>query len=71
VEKEREDGNDDFGVTDEDWDVYREIQKDGFSEDEEDDQNNLAELEDQISEMDPKFSLLLFSSKKMPTSEDF
>jgi len=25
VEKEREDGNDDFGVTDEDWDVYREI----------------------------------------------
>jgi hypothetical protein len=25
VEKDREDGNDDFGVTDEDWDVYREI----------------------------------------------
>jgi len=25
IEKEREDGNDDFGVTDEDWDVYREI----------------------------------------------
>lgn len=24
-EKEREDGNDDFGITDEDWDVYREI----------------------------------------------
>jgi hypothetical protein len=46
VEKEREDGNDDFGITDEDWDVYREIQKDGFSEDEEEDQNNLAELED-------------------------
>lgn len=37
IEKEREDGNDDFGVTDEDWDVYREIQKDGFSEDEEED----------------------------------
>ena len=36
-EKEREDGNDDFGITDEDWDVYREIQKDGFSEDEEED----------------------------------
>ena len=31
---EREDGNDDFGMADEDWDVYREIQKDGFSEDE-------------------------------------
>ena len=33
--KEREDGNDDFGMADEDWDIYREIQKDGFSEDEE------------------------------------
>ena len=51
--------------------MYREIQKDGFSEDEEEDQNGLAELEDQISELDPKFSLLLYSAKKMPTSEDF
>lgn len=69
--KEREDGNDNFGVTDEDWDVYREIQKDGFSEDEEEDQNALAELEDNISELDPKFSLLLYTTKKMPTAEDF
>ena len=23
--KEREDGNDDFGMADEDWDIYREI----------------------------------------------
>ena len=43
---EREDGNDDFGMADEDWDIYREIQKDGFSEEEEEDQGNLAELED-------------------------
>ena len=35
IMKEREDGNDDFGMQDEDWDIYREIQKDGFSEDEE------------------------------------
>lgn len=34
---EREDGDDNFGMADEDWDIYREIQKDGFSEDEEDD----------------------------------
>lgn len=27
-----------FGAADEDWDVYRGIQKDGFSEDEEEDQ---------------------------------
>lgn len=71
LEKEREDGNDDFGITDEDWDVYREIQKDGFSEDEEEDQGALADLEDQISELDPKFSLLLYSTKKMPTADDF
>jgi len=34
---EREDGNDEFGMADEDWDIYREIQKDGFSEEEEED----------------------------------
>ena len=70
-EREREDGNDDFGMADEDWDIYREIQKDGFSEEEEEDQGNLAELEDQIADLDPKFQLLLYSTKKMPTAEDF
>lgn len=68
---EREDGNDEFGMADEDWDIYREIAKDGFSEDEEEDQGNLAELEDQIADLDPKFQLLLYSTKKMPTAEDF
>ena len=53
--KEREDGNDDFGMQDEDWNIYREIQKDGFSEDEEQDQADLGELEDQIADLDPKF----------------
>lgn len=37
VVPEREDGNDDFGMADEDWDIYREIAKDGFSEEEEED----------------------------------
>ena len=69
--KEKEHGNDDFGMEDEDWDVYREIQKDGFSEDEEEDQDNLAALEDQIAELDPKFNMLLYSTNKMPTAEDF
>jgi hypothetical protein len=36
VEKE-EDFADTFGAADEDWDVYRGIQKDGYSEDEEED----------------------------------
>ena len=30
--------DDNFGMADEDWDIYRGIQKDGYSEDEEDDQ---------------------------------
>ena len=47
---------------DEDWDIYRGIQKDGYSEDEEDDQQALAELEEQIAEMDPKFSNLLYNT---------
>lgn len=31
------DDSDMFGAADEDWDIYRGIQKDGYSEDEEDD----------------------------------
>lgn len=33
-------------MADEDWDIYRGIQKDGYSEDEEEDQQALVELED-------------------------
>lgn len=62
---------DNFGQDDDDWDVYREIQKDGLSEDEEDEQNNLNELEEQIAGMDPKFGLLMYNSTKMPSEEDF
>jgi hypothetical protein len=36
-ENEKEDAGDNFGMEDEDWDVYIEIQKDGYSEDEEND----------------------------------
>lgn len=39
---------DDFGLDDHDWEIYRDIQKDGFSEDEEDDLQNLQEVEDKI-----------------------
>jgi len=67
-EKQAAANNDNFGQDDEDWDVYREIQKDdGGSEEEEENQVALQELEDQIAEMDPKFGLLLYNSTKMPT----
>ena len=38
--------DDNFGAADEDWDVYRGIAKDGYSEDEEEDQQALNELEE-------------------------
>jgi hypothetical protein len=38
--------DDNFGAADEDWDVYRGIAKDGFSDEEEDDQQALNELEE-------------------------
>lgn len=53
---------DNFGVDDEDWDVYRDIQKDGFSEDEEDDQQALNEIEDKISELDKNFNMMLYKA---------
>jgi hypothetical protein len=37
ISKSKDTTRDNFGLEDEDWDVYRDIQKDGFSEDEEDD----------------------------------
>jgi len=42
-----------------------------LSEDEEEEQGNLNELEEQIAGMDPKFGLLMYNSTKMPSEEDF
>ena len=52
--------NDNFGVDDDDWNVYRDIQKDRFSEDEDDDQQTLAEVEEKIAELDADFNLMLY-----------
>ncbi|CDW79283.1 actin-related protein 5 [Stylonychia lemnae] len=65
------DESDNFGAADEDWDIYRGIQKDGYSEDEEDDQQVLNELEEQIADLDPKFSNLLYNTSAQPTAEDY
>ena len=71
-EEKNENQADNFGQDDDDWDVYREIQKDdGGSEEEEENQVTLNELEDQIAEMDPKFGVLLYNSTKMPTEQDY
>ena len=73
TEEKQETLGDNFGQDDEDWDVYREIQKDdGGSEEEEENQVTLQELEDKIADLDPKFGALFqSSSSRMPTEEDF
>jgi actin-related protein 5 len=52
--------NDTFGMDDNDWNVYKDIQKNNFSEDEEDDQQALNELEERLTELDPEFNLILY-----------
>jgi len=49
-------------MDDEDWHVYKDIQKDGFSEDDEDDQQALNEIEEKIGELDPEFAVLLYQA---------
>lgn len=48
----KDQAQDNFGQNDEDWDIYKNIQVDGFSEDEEDDKEALGEIEEQILELD-------------------
>jgi len=68
-------GEDMFGANDQDWDMYKDIQKDGFIKDEEDDQQELLDIEDQIAEIDPSFNLLLYQAgqagNRPSTEEDF
>ena len=47
--------DDDFGKKDEDWDVYREVSRHNLSDEEEEDQQRLHEIEVQIEEMDPDY----------------
>lgn len=52
--------SDNFGQDDDDWNVYRDIQKDRFSEDEDDDCQALADVEEKIAELDVDFNLMLY-----------
>lgn len=53
--KKGEPQTDDFGINDEDWEVYRGISRHNLSEDEEEDQQMLQEIEAQIIESDPNY----------------
>jgi actin-related protein 5 len=53
--KKKDNANDDFGINDEDWEVYRGISRHNLSEDEEEDQQQLNDVEAQIIDMDPSY----------------
>ena len=46
---------DDFGKNDEDWEIYREVNKNNINEEEEEDMNRLHDVENQISEIDKMY----------------
>ena len=46
---------DDFGKNDEDWEIYREVNKNNINEEEEEDMNRLHDVENQISEIDKNY----------------
>ena len=45
---------------DNDWNVYKDIQKNNFSEDEEDDQQLLNDIEEKLTELDSDFNMILY-----------
>ena len=56
--KENEDlrnNEDDFGKNDEDWEIYREVNKNNINEEEEEDINRLHDVENQISDIDKNY----------------
>jgi actin-related protein 5 len=62
-----------FGMDDNDWNVYKDIQKNCFSEDEEEDQQALNELEEKLVELDPEFNMMLYqagSGGRRPAMEE-
>lgn len=53
--KSNSNNEDDFGKNDEDWDAYREVNKNNLQKEEEDENNRLHEVENQIKEMDKDY----------------
>ena len=47
--------DDDFGKNDEDWEIYREVNKNNINEEEEEDYNRLHDIENQINEIDKNY----------------
>mmetsp|Transcript_20645 Transcript_20645/g.20376 ORF Transcript_20645/g.20376 Transcript_20645/m.20376 type:complete len:261 (-) Transcript_20645:117-899(-) len=71
--KNNESEEDDFGINDEDWQVYKTIAKPGYEEDDqEEDIQALEEINEKIAEVDPNFGCLYGDNdKKQIDAEDF
>ena len=66
------DKSDMFGMEDDDWDIYRGINKMQNFEEDEEDQESIAQIEKQIADIDPQFHYMMHQANtKMPTEEDF
>lgn len=67
-----EDDDDAFGINDDDWDIYRNINTTGFNDEDEEDQEAVNLIEKQIADIDPSFTyMMLQANSKMPTEKDF
>ena len=73
--RKKDSASDSFGMKDDDWLVYKTISKDGWNDEDEEDQQALAELEEQIAGADPAFRERLCAAAaeetRRPTAEDF
>ena len=72
----KEEDQDMFGANDNDWEAYKDIQKDTFQENDEEDQQALVEVEELLADFDPSFNSEVLSKEpgldeKAPVSEDY
>jgi hypothetical protein len=72
---ETSESDDGFGMNDDDWDVYRDINRVedmGFEEEDEEDREKIDQIERQIADIDPEFTWkMLQAGSKIQTEADF
>lgn len=73
VDKNKEEDDDNFGAKDEDWNVYKNLSKTGYKEEEDEIMQSLSEINEQIADVDPDYQCLfnIQTDQKPPTAEEF
>ena len=74
IKKKEQEEDDNFGMNDDDWQLYKTIAKPGYEEDDvEEDVQALEDINEQIGEIDPNFGCLFDDTEKNKefTAEDF